>query len=321
MAGRAVSRGSVWGLAVLAASALSVGVAFGMSGRPGAAPAGGLRPSARVERRAVSANQAVALRDVRRLVGRVRLVRGAVRVRSRPAGDHGYLVPLSMLVGDQAHAVIHQWWKLRSSPRSVISYVEAHPPAGGRRSITATLGNARTGTSALMVTFQWPTIKRVLGYRAVAITATRLRDGLTGVLVEGQSDWIVERLRSERIPAGVSRILITSGVPGHSRRLSFHISRTRTVRQIVTVINRLRVTQPTDVSCPMMSRPRLITMRFSSVNRTQLAVLRYDDFWPWSAPATECKSVQLTIAGKSQPSLIGGEFLRTVGRLIGHALT
>jgi hypothetical protein len=69
-----------------------------------------------------------------------------------------------------------------------------------------------------------------------------------------------------------------------------------------------------------MFDPKDIMMRFRSASGASLAVLTYIDDRPWSAPSTGCKAVALTIRGRPQPPLIGGHFLRALGRLLGRLL-
>lgn len=268
-------------------------------------------------------NRAAARRDARSLLTKLVLPTGATGLASRPAGDHGYLKPLEALESDMAHAVAHEWFSVPGTPDELISYVRAHPPAGGRVFTTGSIGNAFTGTSAQILYFQWPSVAGVLGSRELAITATALSGSVTGVLAESQSDWIVLRPASEIIPvAQTHEIEITSGVQGKPQAKAFTVTDRATVRRIVSIINALPVVQPVEISCPALSDPRLITMTFrASADSPALAVLSYDDFRPWSGPSWPCKTVGLTIHGVPRESLIGGDFLQRIGRMLGRSLT
>lgn len=150
---------------------------------------------------------------------------GATQVGSEPSGDKGYLRPLQVLEGDQAHAVAWVCWEVPGTPSALIAYVEAHPPAGGRQYSTGGAGNSETGSTALMVSFQWPAVGNVLGDRTVAVIVTALAGGQTGVLVETQSDWVVLRPSSERIPSTTREIRITSGAPGKVPAITVLVTR------------------------------------------------------------------------------------------------
>jgi hypothetical protein len=52
-----------------------------------------------------------------------------------------------------------------------------------------------------------------------------------------------------------------------------------------------------------------------------LDVLTYYDFRPWLGPSQACKTVDLTIAGRRQDPLIGGDCLQAIGRMLGRSLT
>ena len=173
-------------------------------------------------------NRAAARRDARSLLTKLVLPTGATGLASRPAGDHGYLKPLEALERDMAHAVAHEWFSVPGTPDELISYVRAHPPAGGRVFTTGSIGNAFTGTSAQILYFQWPSVAGVLGSRELAITATALSGSVTGVLAESQSDWIVLRPASEIIAvAQTHEIEITSGVQGKPQAKAFTVHRPR----------------------------------------------------------------------------------------------
>jgi hypothetical protein len=165
-------------------------------------------------------------------------------------------------------------------------------------------------------------VRDVLGYRELAVTATALPDGETGVLAEAQSDWIVPRPTVERLPLSTGEIDITSGTPGLAPSESFSVSTPSEVRKIVRLINGLPIAQPIVYGCPALTDPRLVRMTFrTATGGPALDVLTYYDFRPWSGPSQACKTVDLTIAGRRQDPLIGGDFLQAIGRMLGRSLT
>lgn len=220
-----------------------------------------------------------------------------------------------------ANAVASAWWQLRSTPSLVMALVKAHPPAGAWQSGTSREENTLTGTSALSVWFQWRAIPNVLGERTVMVTATSLANGETGVLVESQSDWVVLRPWSERIPAAVRRIKFSSVAPrGRSRSVALSVTRPSQVRAIVRLINSLPIAQPAIYFCPAHTDPRLITITFEAASGAPLAVLTYMDFRPWLSRSDGCKTIGLTIGGHPQRPLVGGDFLPTLMKLLGRPL-
>jgi hypothetical protein len=269
-----------------------------------------------------SANQAASRRDARSLLAKLMLPAGATPVASEPAGDHGYLKVVGPLESDLARALAHGWWEVPGTPSDVIAYVRAHPPAGSTPSGSGSGGNIYTGTTSTSVNYQWPPVRDVLGDRELAVTATALPGGETGVLAEAQSDWIVPRPATERIPSSTGEIDISSGAPGKPPVESLSVSGPSEVRKIVGLINALPIAQPIVVACPLLIDPRLITMTFRAASDgAALAVLTYDDFRPWAEPSGLCKAVDLTIGGHRQDPLIGGRFLQRIGRTVGRSLT
>jgi hypothetical protein len=268
-----------------------------------------------------SANRAASRRDARSLLAKLALPAGATWLFSEPHGDHAYLKAQGALEGDEARTVAHGWWEVPGIPGDVIAYIRAHPPTGGTQFGTGAAGNIYNGTSADSLYYQWPGVRGVLGYRELAVTATALPDGETGVLAEAQSDWIVPRPTGERIPSSTAEIDIASGTPRQAPSESFSVSTPSEVRKIVRLINGLPIAQPIVYNCPALTDPRFVRMTFRAATEgPALAVLTYYDFRPWAGPSNACKTVDLTIAGRRQDPLIGGDFLQAIGRMLGRSL-
>lgn len=314
-------------LAVIAASAFGAGarsrLLAGDTGRgPGSGITGspGLRIPTAYSRDGSAANRAAAHRDARSSLAKVLLPIGAVQLGSEPPGDSGDLKPLQVLEGNLAHAVAWVWWEVPGTSSALIAYVESHPPAGSTEYSTGGLENSAGGMTAWTVSFRWPAITNVLGDRTVAVTATALGDGETGVLVEAQSDCVVLRSWSERIPSMTREIQITSGAPGSPPAIALLVTRAAEMRRIVGLINALPIAQRVVYACPALTDPRVITISFRAATGARLATLTYMDFRPWAAPSIGCKTIGLTIGGRRERSLIGGYFLRTLATLIGRSL-
>jgi len=268
-----------------------------------------------------SANRAAARRDAHSLLAKLVLPAGAIRIVSEPRGDNGYLKASGWLEGDDAHALAHRWWEVPGTPDGVIAYVRAHPPAGSRLFGTGTAGNLYNATSADSVYYERPGVRDVLGFRELDVTATALPDGETGVLAEAQSDWIVPRPSSEQVPPSTAEIDITSGAPGQQPAESLSVTEPSEVSGIVRLINAMPIAQPISYGCPALTDPRLVTMTFrAATGSPPLAVLTYYDFRPWSGPSQGCKTVELRIGGRRRDPLIGGDFLRAIGRILGRSL-
>lgn len=268
-----------------------------------------------------AANQAAARQDAASLLAKVTLPDGASRLTSEPSGDNGYLKPLEALEGDEAHAVAYGWWQVTGTPAQVMSFVKKYPPARAKQTGTGGGANYNTGTSAESVSFQWPAVAGVLGYRALTVTATSLPNGKTGVLVESQSDWVVLRPSTERIPSAVRRIELTSAEPEHpGSSIALSVTKRSQVSAVVRLINWLPVAQPVVYACPLLTDPRVIKLSFEAGNGTRLAALTYMDYRPWLSPSIGCKAVDLTLGGRRQDPLLGGGFLKRLTAIVGKPL-
>jgi hypothetical protein len=309
-------------IAVVAASAvvaISAAATFdGGAGRPQTPfkPPPATSPKARANRRA-------ARRDAASLLTKLKLPAGATSVSSEPAHDHGYLKPQPLLEEEFASLTAHAWWTVPGDPQSVLNAIEANPPAGATQNGTGSGGNFKTGTSELDVEYQWPPVAGVLGGRLLDVTVTSIGGGLTGVLAESQSIWIVPRPESERIPAATRVVQISSAVPGAADGGTVTVTRDGQVGSIIALLNRLPIVQPGVTGCPAQIDPKMITMTFSaSSSGPALAVLQFNDYQPWrAANSNECAPVQLSVAGRRRPALDGGDFIKRIERIIGLNIT
>jgi hypothetical protein len=263
-------------------------------------------------------NLAAAECDARSLLDRLVLPAGATRIAAEPHGDHTYL---SVDPQGGVNATVHGWWEVSESPVELIAFLRSHPPAGGVQSETGDEGNSRIGTSAETLTYQWPTIRGVLDLRELDLAVTALPNGRTGVLAQSFSSWVRPRPSSEQIPADTDEIEVTIGNP-HAPTRSLSVTNASQVQKIVKVINSLSIVQGGALSCVLETDPLQLTMTFRTASQGKpVAVLTYLDYRRWSGPSDACKPVALTLSGRKQDPLIGGYFLRTIGRILGRSLT
>lgn len=291
----------------LALAAVVVGAAVGSSG----AAAGSAKRS----------RPAIALRAARALVRRVNL----------PPSARRRAALTSYRKDAWAEAFAQASWTDPGSPRAVLSYVRRHPPSGSHLAWTGSDGDPGQVGSEILIAYAFPPQRPVLDNRVVQVFASWLRNGATRIVVGGQSDWIVPRPASEHIPVSVSRIHIAGQVfiGGRSfhphRYLGLTVTNRRSVERVVRVVNALPLTPPIPESCPApmpsdRNPERIISMTFigHGVSRP-VARLVYDRTYP--GPGGDCDPVALTIRGRPRHPLIGGTFLRAIGRIVGRPLT
>ena len=317
-------RHTLFGLAAVGIASLTLGGCAGavLTGQTASDPAAQLGPA---REQAATANRPAARRDVAALLGRLRLPAGAMRDGTEPSGDHGYLKRSPGLDGDSAHVTASGWWTIDARPSSVIAYANAHLPAGSTQSGTGSAGNSRTGTSASMVGFQWPAVGNVLGERQLQVTVTTLPNGETGVLAEAQSDWVVLRAWSERVPAGatVVRIQQSTGRLGPrrvGRSLRKLITARRAVARAISVVDSLPVVQPIVLACPMLGIPAgSLTVTFSAgpagpaLARASVALYAGSD----SEGAGLCDPIGFSVRGHAETALMGDSFVKQIEKLAG----
>jgi hypothetical protein len=280
-------------------------------------------PTTRATSPKARANLHAARLDAASRLTTLNLPGGATRASAEPAHDHGYLNPLPRLQSELASVTAHAWWTVPGDPQSVLTAIEADRPAGARQDGTGSGGNFKTGTSELDVDYAWPSVVGVLGDRLLRVTVTGIGGGLTGVLAESQSEWIVPRPAGERIPTSTRVVEINSAVPGAADGGDVTITRPAQVGSIVALLNALPLLQPGVTACPLLSDPKTITMTFRArAAAPALAVLRFDDFRLWKAASSGvCAPVQLSIGGRRRAALDGGGFVTRIERIIALSIT
>jgi len=274
----------------------------------------------------LSGNRRAARRDAASLLGKLRLPPGTVHLFAEPHGDHAYLKPMPALAADQARAVRHEWWEVPdSSPTAVISYVEAHPPAGGTLLGWGSEGNLYTGTSALDVEYSWPGVPGKLGGRYLWVVSTELPGSKTGILEQTQSDWIVPRSPSERVPAGVHQVDVTVADVDGPVTKSLTVTSGSKVRRIIAFIDGLPIVQPEWFGCPAETETgaQQITLSFLSAADAPppaLAQAGFTSFRGWQGDSGPCNPVTFSILGRAGTSLIGGEYVKSLQRILHTSL-
>ena len=265
---------------------------------PAALSAGGVSAYGAVH--TAAGNKAAAEVDAASLLASLNLPTSAVRQAGEPAGDDGALgQPASRpatpnLVDDES------WWVVPETTQQVRAYVDDHPPAGG----TPDLSGQSSSTGAPIVTstgFGWPAVPGRLGLRALVVAIVQLQDGSTGVRADGEAVWITPRPRSERIPAGARRVVVSTTEGGKTVEGPATITPHAEVAKAVSVLNALPAFQPGVYSCPADFgwRIRLVFYRtVATSSAVPLAVAIVDP--------NGCGLVQLALAGRRQPALSDG---------------
>jgi hypothetical protein len=84
----------------------------------------------------------------------------------------------------------------------------------------------------------------VLGSRWLVVEAARLKDGLTGIRVDGEVVWIRVRAASEKVPPGVGAIDVVRAIHGQPPSVFKSVTSHLEVKKVIGWIDRLPITQP-----------------------------------------------------------------------------
>lgn len=258
-------------------------------------------------------NRRAARADARVLVARLRLPRGAVRVRRRTGGSFP-------LYADQAHALAHASWRVPGRPGTVIAYIRSHPPAGAKLFSTGWSGSSRARARELTLGYQWPPRRGVLGERLLNVIVTAQRGGASSVLAVAQSDWVVVRSASERVPASARIVQITTSSP----RRTVTLTAAPRVRRLIALVDSLPIAQPVTINCPALIDADARQVSFSFRARASGPVLAradYVGYEPHPYVSGPCNAIAFSVRGRPRTPLIGGaDFLHDAQRIAGTVL-
>lgn len=269
----------MFGAAIIAACGL---LAWGLVGASGATDA--------------NANRAAAQSEATRLLSLVQLPPGATRSSTEPPGDHGGLAQSGYAAVTPNLVDASAWWISDSSPAAVLAYLRTHRPHGA--SPWSSTGDSGPN-GAQVETFTLPAVSGVLSQRVIAVTATRLANGLTGIRVDGAAVWIVPRPAWEQIPSTVRTVTFTARGAEQSGRLG-PVSTPLTLsgaaaQRLVSFINGLPIVQLGAYACPA-GRPGWLRMTFRTDSGALVASA--------NEQASGCASMALTIGGRRGPDLL-----------------
>lgn len=272
-------------------------------------------------------NVSAARLDASQLLTRFVLPAGTTVMRHRPAGDHGCL---ARQAPEFDAGVANRWWVTSVAPQTLIHDLDFRSPRGGVPTEYGKSGGPQAGTWCFNVTLQWPAIVNKLGYRQVVVTATRLSDGRTGVLLSSESGAVILRSTSERIPAGVTRVSVKTTQPvsmraalknpnyAHFKTETTTVSAAATVEQIVNLADALPLSGGVS-SCTLefASERKTVTIGFYGAGGQRLALLNYADYGAWGASTPNgCQPVMLKIGGRWRSPLLDVYFVTKLRKLV-----
>jgi hypothetical protein len=266
----------------------------------------------RVGNPATAAHRRAAIRDARRLLADVVAPSGAVaRSAGTGTGPHARL-----LMAAFASAVAYRTWTVAGRPSVVLSQVVDRLPKGSEL-----VGSGRSGPAPRSIsrTYQWPAVPGVLGLRWLEVTVTARAGGGTLLAARSQSQWLVARPRSERIPPGVREVEISDGLPRKAPFLSRRVTNRVVVHRLVALVDSLGIIQPGAVNCPAQTAGPVVSITFRGRRGHAVASVRESssirDLGSRSLLGWSCSPTTVRIKGHAQPSL-AGDLIAPIQRLL-----
>lgn len=264
--------------AVLTGLAAAILVASGWAARPTSA-----------------SNKHAAERDSVRLLQRLVLPSGAVRLAGEPRGDGGFLrqadgIPAGLLVDR------HSFWLVHEPLKRTMSFLTRHAPRGATLIGTGRMGGPQIPANK-SYTFSFPPLAGRIATRELEVALVALPRRRTGVRADGQGVWMVPRPASEKLPAGVRVVDV------RTRKAHVRVTSGAKVRRIVRLFDALPIVQPHSADhCPpdTIRRPPM-TLRFLSARGALLARALV----PGSFAVGACAPIEFWIGSHRQKPLAG----------------
>jgi hypothetical protein len=241
-------------------------------------------------------NRRAARMDAPRLLATLQLPAGSQAASADPSRS-SLLGHAPTRPGTRNLVDVHGFWRVPGQPRTVLDWVESHPPAGSTRNMSGASGTSK-GISTVWDGYALAPIARVESYRELVVEVAQASGSGTALRADGQVVWLIAKPSSERIPAGVTSIAITARRAGKPPVSPAPVTGSGKVRRIVAYVNSLPPAQPGAVACPNDRGP-LVELDFRAPeHRTPVAIAVAD--------GSGCGLVTVRMHGHAQPSLSGG---------------
>lgn len=164
--------------------------------------------------------------------------------------------------------------------------------------------------------FSFSAVKGVVSMRWLTFDAVALPDRSTGVRVDAHDVWSVSRPASEKVPAGVHEIDVTSALPGKAPFVERSVTSAAKVRRIVALLDAMEIVQP-GVAVQLPSVPGRSPGGHNRLpGDGRRAAARARPRYRFRCRIRACNPVDLSIGRHRQTPMIGGEFVKQTERLL-----
>ncbi|MDQ6818468.1 MAG: hypothetical protein M3018_13840 [Actinomycetota bacterium] len=232
-------------VAVLLAALTAIGVAVvGLTvvrHAPQPAVAGGGHGRGAVSERAA---RRVAAQALSQLV----LPAGAVRSGLVPGTPGDLRVPAD-LIATPNRVHVFKVWRLPESPARVISFIQAHRPAGSRLSGRTESGSGPNSSTVVIdqasFVLSFPARGHPAIFREIAIDVERVPGGGSAVRADGEAGWLYPRTAENQIPATADRVRVVKLKRGYRQpRQALSVTSTDQIERLIGVLNALPALPP-----------------------------------------------------------------------------
>lgn len=195
------------------------------------------------------------------------------------------------------------WWRVPGQPQDVLSWVEAHKPAGFTESGSGSSGTATAQES--YATFSLPDVPGALLERQLLAEVAADGPEQTAIRVDAEDLWVPAKLAAELIPATAAVVTITplsAWRPAAKTDRQVTITDPSKAARIAAAVNALPVFPPYSwIECGPGPGPGMrLTFRATPTGPALAVVTAYQQL---------CPLVQVVTGGKKMPALDGSETL------------
>jgi hypothetical protein len=216
---------------------------------------------------------------------------GAQRLAAAPAIDGGVLDQPTSTIVSSAQVDQVAFWVAPGQPQALLAWEQAHLP----RAFTP--GDSDSGPSSWDRMFQLAPVASVITDAELVVKVASAGGGQTGIRVDAEVAWQPPRPASTFVPS-TARVVTLAEValadPHPKLPRPVTVTSEPVVRQLVTLVNGLRLSTVGVASCP------------ASIGTTLLLTFRARPGGPALAVAEgpePCGTVLLALYGKNQPAL------------------
>lgn len=254
-------------------------------------------------------NQALANKDVRRLLGLVRVPAGSrpytkPRRRPRRGGKPKIKIIRTPEFGTVHYVRLHRTWTVDMPLAAVVAFEKGHQPGASSDGGTG-YGARGSVVTDRELTFSFRPVAGRIAARALDFELDRVTANRTRIHVEAWENWVVVGAPKKHVPGGVRVIVIH-----RSGRLVGRITEPKRIARVVRWFDALPVSPPYFGFGCYFAKSSPVRIDFVGAGGRELATASGST--PYSS---YCYPITFSVEGLKYPSLNGGNVLLRIERL------